>query len=195
MCGISGIFSRSGLIADAVPLVSNMLARIQYRGPDESGIYCNDHLAMGSVRLSIIDVKTGQQPLSSTDGKYWIVFNGEIFNYIELRSSLQKQGHSFKTESDTEVLLHAYIEYGPEFLNMLNGQFVFAIWNNEKKELFLARDRVGIRPLFYTWAGNHFIFGSEIKTLFEHPGTKAEIDPVALSQVFTFWTTITPRTI
>jgi len=195
MCGIAGIFSRSGPIKDAALLVGNMLARIQYRGPDESGIYINDHLAMGNVRLSIIDLQTGKQPMSSTDGKYWIVFNGEIFNYIELRSDLLSLGHSFKTDSDTEVLLHAFIEHGPECLNKLNGQFVFAIWNNEKKELFLARDRVGIRPLFYTWAHHYFIFGSEIKTLLEHPEVKAEIDPVSLSQVFTFWTTITPRTI
>jgi asparagine synthase (glutamine-hydrolysing) len=140
-------------------------------------------------------LQTGQQPLSSADGKYWIVFNGEIFNYIELRSALLGLGHSFRTESDTEVLLHAYIEYGPECLNKLNGQFAFAIWNNEKEELFLARDRVGIRPLFYTWAHHHFVFGSEIKTLLEHPEVNPDIDPLSLSQVFTFWTTITPRTV
>jgi asparagine synthase (glutamine-hydrolysing) len=195
MCGIAGIFNRSGPIVDTTPLVSNMLARIQYRGPDESGIYINNHLAMGSVRLSILDLQTGQQPLSSADGKYWIVFNGEIFNYIELRSELIGLRHSFRTESDTEVLLHAYIEYGPECLNKLNGQFVFAIWNNESGELFLARDRVGIRPLFYTWTHDHLVFGSEIKTLFEHPEVNAEIDPVSLSQVFTYWTTLTPGTL
>jgi asparagine synthase (glutamine-hydrolysing) len=195
MCGIAGIYSSSGPIDDPVSLAYNMLSRIQYRGPDESGIYINKQLVMGSVRLSIIDLQTGQQPLSSTDGKYWIVYNGEIFNYIELKSALLSLGHSFKTESDTEVLLHAYIEYGPECLNKLNGQFVFAIWNNEKEELFLARDRVGIRPLFYTWAHHHFVFGSEIKTLLEHPEVQAEIDLVSLSQVFTFWTTITPASI
>jgi asparagine synthase (glutamine-hydrolysing) len=173
-----------------------MLARIQYRGPDESGIYINKNAALGSVRLSIIDIKSGQQPLSSEDGKYWIVFNGEIFNYIELKADLKHLGYSFRTECDTEVLLNAYLEYGSDCLNKLNGQFVFAIWNNEKKELFLARDRVGIRPLFYTQTENNtFIFGSEIKTLFEHPDVKPEIDPVSMSQVFTFWSTITPRTI
>jgi asparagine synthase (glutamine-hydrolysing) len=177
-------------------LLRSMLARIQYRGPDESGIYINNNAALGSVRLSIIDIQSGQQPLSSDDGKYWIVFNGEIFNYIELKTDLKRLGYSFRTECDTEVLLNAYLEYGSDCLNRLNGQFVFAIWNNETKELFLARDRVGIRPLFYTQTENNtFLFGSEIKTLFEHPDVKPEIDPVSMSQVFTFWSTITPRTI
>ena len=195
MCGIAGLFNRSGPIGDAAQLVGNMLARIQNRGPDESGIYINSCLAMGSVRLSIIDLQTGKQPLSSTDGKNWIVYNGEIFNYIELKADLKDLGYSFRTESDTEVLLYAYLAYGSDCLNRLNGQFAFAIWDNVKKELFIARDRVGIRPLFYTWNQNTFIFGSEIKTLFEHSGVDAEIDPVSLSQVFSLWTTITPRTI
>jgi len=171
-----------------------MLARIQYRGPDESGIYISNQVALGSVRLSIIDIQSGQQPLSSRNGKYWIVFNGEIFNYIELKTDLLRLGYTFRTESDTEVLLNAYLEYGSGCLNRLNGQFVFAIWNSELKELFIARDRVGIRPLFYTRTKNSFIFGSEIKTLFEHPEVKAEINPVSISQIFTFWSTITPGT-
>jgi asparagine synthase (glutamine-hydrolysing) len=195
MCGIAGILNHSGPVEGAASLVANMLSRIQYRGPDESGIYINKHLAIGSVRLSIIDLLAGKQPLSTAEGKHWIVFNGEIFNYIELRDNLKRKGYVFRTESDTEVLLNAFLAYGSGCLNRLNGQFAFAIWNNESKELFLARDRVGIRPLFYTWAGNSFIFGSEIKTLFEHPGVSPEIDPVSLSQVFTLWTTITPRTI
>jgi asparagine synthase (glutamine-hydrolysing) len=196
MCGIVGIYSNAKSLHDREHLLSRMLARIEYRGPDESGIYINNKIALGSVRLSIIDLKTGQQPLSSEDGKYWIVFNGEIFNYVELKDDLKKLGYSFRTECDTEVLLNAYLEYGSECLNKLNGQFVFAIWNNEKKELFLARDRVGIRPLFYTQTENDtLLFGSEIKTLFEHPDVKPEIDPVSMSQVFTFWSTLTPGTI
>jgi len=195
MCGIAGIFNLPDSQVDPISIVTRMLARIRHRGPDESGIYVNQRLAMGSVRLSIIDLQTGQQPLSSADGKLWIVFNGEIFNYIELRCVLKDRGYIFRTESDTEVLLNAYIEYGPECLNRLNGQFAFAVWDNEKEELFLARDRVGIRPLFYTRIGRQFVFGSEIKAILELPGLKAEIDPVSLSQVFTFWTTITPRTI
>jgi asparagine synthase (glutamine-hydrolysing) len=196
MCGIVGIYSNAESLSDPELLLARMLARIEYRGPDESGIYINSKIALGSVRLSIIDLKTGQQPLSSEDGKYWIVFNGEIFNYVELKDDLKKAGYSFRTECDTEVLLNAYLAYGPECLNKLNGQFVFAIWNNEKKELFLARDRVGIRPLFYTQTDNNtLLFGSEIKTLFEHPDVKPEIDPVSMSQVFTFWSTLTPGTI
>jgi asparagine synthase (glutamine-hydrolysing) len=195
MCGIAGIYNRFGLVGDMAQWLEKMLARIQYRGPDESGIYINSRLAMGSVRLSIIDLQTGSQPISSSDGKDWIVYNGEIFNYIELKTELSRLGFSFRTESDTEVLLNAYLAYGTDCLNRLNGQFAFAIWNNEKEELFMARDRMGIRPLFYTWVRDTLVFGSEIKTLFEHPDVRAEIDPVSLSQVFTLWTTIPPATI
>ncbi|HKK42822.1 MAG TPA: asparagine synthase (glutamine-hydrolyzing) [Bacteroidales bacterium] len=195
MCGIVGIYNNSVRMQDSESLLKRMLERISYRGPDESGIYLNKHVALGSVRLSIIDIKTGQQPLSSADGKYWIVFNGEIFNYIELKAELLKLGYAFRTECDTEVLLNAYLAFGPDCLNRLNGQFVFAIWNNEKEELFLARDRVGIRPLFYTWTNNIFVFGSEIKTILEHPQVNAEIDPVSMSQIFTFWSTLTPNTV
>ena len=195
MCGIVGIYNSEDALQNPEDLLRRMLARIQYRGPDESGIYINTKVALGSVRLSIIDLQSGQQPLSTADGKYWIVFNGEIFNYIELKADLKRLGYSFRTESDTEVLLNAYLEYGSDCLNRLNGQFVFAIWNNEKKELFIARDRIGIRPLFYTQTKNSFLFGSEIKTLFEHPDVKAEIDPVSMSQIFTYWSTITPGTV
>jgi asparagine synthase (glutamine-hydrolysing) len=194
MCGIAGIYNSTDILYSPEDMLKRMLSRIQYRGPDENGIYINNHIALGSVRLSIIDIQSGQQPLSSSDGKYWIVFNGEIFNYIELKTDLKQLGYSFKTESDTEVLLYSYLEYGVNCLSMLNGQFVFAIWNNEQKELFIARDRVGIRPLFYTFSKKSFIFGSEIKTLFEHPDVQREIDPISLSQVYTFWSTITPKT-
>ncbi len=195
MCGITGVINYSKLPADPVPVLKKMLARIRHRGPDESGIYLNNYVALGSVRLSIIDVCTGQQPISSSDENYWIVFNGEIFNYIEIRKDLTEAGHHFRTESDTEVLLHAWLEYGTDCLEKLNGQFVFAIWNHAKKELFIARDRVGIRPLFYTWKDNSLVFGSEIKAILEFPGIEARIDPIALSQVFTFWTTLSPKTI
>ncbi len=194
MCGITGIFSRSGPIANAGNVLACMLASIEYRGPDESGMFIGDHLAIGNVRLSIIDIKTGQQPLVDPSGRYVIVFNGEIFNYPELREELTGKGHHFRTESDTEVLLQAYIQYGPACLSKCNGQFALAIWDRLEKKLFLARDRLGIRPLFYTYIGDHFVFGSEIKALFEHPGIQPEIDPVALAQVFTCWTTLSPRT-
>ncbi len=195
MCGIAGIYKHTGITSDAEALMKKMLASIHYRGPDESGIYLNNKAALGNVRLSIIDIQSGQQPMVSQDGKYWIVFNGEIFNYIELKTELKSFGFQFKTESDTEVLLNAYIKFGSECLNKLNGQFVFAIWNNEAEELFIARDRVGIRPLFYTWSNSTLVFGSEIKTIFEYPEINAEIDPFAMSQIFTYWTTITPKTV
>ncbi len=195
MCGIVGIYNSMDGLKSPQNLLQRMLARIEYRGPDESGIYINNRIAIGSVRLSIIDIKSGQQPLSSADGKYWIVFNGEIFNYIELKRELKRLGYIFRTESDTEVLLNAYLAYGSECLNRLNGQFVFAIWNNENKELFLARDRVGIRPLFYTRIKNALLFSSEIKSLFEYPEVQSEIDLISMSQIFTFWSTITPRTV
>ena len=130
MCGIAGIYKRTGIITDSEVLLKKMLTSIQYRGPDESGIYIHNRAVLGNVRLSIIDILKGQQPMSSADGKFWIVYNGEIFNYIELKAVLQHSGYTFRTESDTEVLLNAFIHFGPECLNKLNGQFVFAIWNN-----------------------------------------------------------------
>lgn len=195
MCGIAGIYNSQGGIQESEALMRRMLASIRYRGPDESGIYLNSHVTLGSVRLSIIDISSGQQPLASADGRYRIVFNGEIFNYLELKRELLHRGCAFRTESDTEVLLNAYITYGKDCLNRLNGQFVFAIWDNVTGELFLARDRVGIRPLFYTQVRGELVFGSEIKSLFQHEGVKATLDMDALSQVFSYWTTITPRSV
>jgi asparagine synthase (glutamine-hydrolysing) len=195
MCGIAGILNSLNLPPDPAAVLRNMLARINYRGPDESGLFYDDHAALGNVRLSILDISTGQQPLSTPDENLWIVLNGEIFNYIELKQDLQKAGHTFHTKSDTEVLVHAYQEYGPDCLKRLNGQFALAIWDKKKMELFLARDRVGVRPLYYTWIQGNFVFGSEIKAILEFPGIKAEFDPIALSQVFTFWTTLAPRTV
>jgi asparagine synthase (glutamine-hydrolysing) len=194
MCGIVGF---SGHLADGWnvhDVLNRMLTRIKHRGPDEAGYFVSGNTGLGSVRLSIIDLATGQQPLSDDTGRYLITFNGEIFNYRELRLDLEKRGCHFSTRSDTEVLLLAYREYGPECLNMLNGQFAFAVWDSKNDSLFLARDRVGIRPLFYTIQNELLVFGSEIKAIFEFPGIKRELDTVALQQIFTFWTTISPRT-
>jgi len=187
MCGISGIF-RSGGGQIGPEQVRRMLTQIQYRGPDESGVYVGEGIGLGSVRLSIIDLATGQQPLCTSDERFWIVFNGEIFNYIELRRELEKLGHRFSTSSDTEVLLLLYRHYGEKCLDKLNGQFAIAIWDSEKRELFLARDRMGIRPLFYSKSNKEFLFASEIKCLMESESLHAELDPEALNQVFTFWT-------
>lgn len=193
MCGIAGIVNYSGV--GKPDTVNRMLTRIRHRGPDESGIYCCQEAAIGNVRLSIIDIASGQQPLSDTSGRFWIVFNGEIFNYIELREELETKGYAFKTKSDTEVIVQLYACYGRAALQKLNGQFAIAIWDKQKKELFLARDRVGIRPLFYYHKDGEFSFGSEIKAVFENQKVKRELNNEALSQVFTFWTAITPRTI
>ncbi|MEZ5083407.1 MAG: asparagine synthase (glutamine-hydrolyzing) [Bacteroidales bacterium] len=195
MCGIAGIYNFKGN-KPIIPSgrVENMLKAIRHRGPDESGIYTNNNLGIGNVRLSIIDLNTGQQPLSIRDKRYWIVYNGELFNYIELKEKLIKIGIDFFTDCDTEVVIQCFAEYGADCLNLFNGQFAFAIWDNQKKELFMARDRVGIRPLFYTIQNGSIYFCSEIKGLFENHEIKRKISLPSLSQIFTFWTTITPNT-
>lgn len=193
MCGVAGIVNYSGV--NGPDVVNRMLTRIKHRGPDESGIYCSRESVIGNVRLSIIDIASGQQPLADSSGRYWIVFNGELFNYIELREELIAKGYFFKTKSDTEVIVHLYACYGKDALQKMNGQFVFAIWDKQDKKLFMARDRVGIRPLFYHYKNGEFSFGSEIKAVFENPSVPREFNNEALSQVFTFWTAITPRTV
>jgi asparagine synthase (glutamine-hydrolysing) len=172
-----------------------MLAMIRHRGPDQFGIYLDAMVGLGNARLTIIDLSTGQQPISNEDGTLWIVFNGEIFNYVELRPELEDRGHVFSTQTDTEVILHAYEEYGPDCVNYFNGQFSFAIWDSREQRLFLARDRLGIRPLYYTVADEALIFGSEIKAILADRRVQAEIDPVSLDQVFSYWSTRSPRTI
>ncbi|MBI5591093.1 MAG: asparagine synthase (glutamine-hydrolyzing) [Deltaproteobacteria bacterium] len=191
MCGISGFFYPGNADSE---LISRMISSIRYRGPDEAGIYVDSDIALGHCRLSIVGLDDGAQPICNEDGTLWIVYNGEVFNYPELRSELQKKGHVFKTGTDTEVIVHLFEEYGKDCLFRVNGQFAFAIWDCLKKELFLARDRIGIRPLYYHYSGNKFCFASEIKALFADPSIPREIDPVALHQIFNFWTTLTPRT-
>jgi asparagine synthase (glutamine-hydrolysing) len=193
MCGIAGIIDYSGK-AVSKPVIEAMLSAINYRGPDESGIYISPFAAIGNVRLSIIDLSTGQQPLADPSGRFWIVFNGEIFNYPELRELLIKKGHTFQTQSDTEVLVQLYATYGKHCLSMLNGQFAFAIWDKLKEEVFIARDRIGIRPLFYNSSERGFSFASEIKSLFVQKEITPEFSHKNLSQIYTFWTAITPGT-
>ncbi len=195
MCGIVGVVNTHELTPPPPDLIGRMLAMIRHRGPDEFGIYHDAWAGLGSARLSIIDLSGGQQPIGNEDGTLWIVFNGEIFNYIELRPDLERRGHHFTTNCDTEIILHLYEDYGPNCLKYLNGQFAIAIWDARQRRLFLARDRVGIRPVFYTLQDNQLIFGSEIKALLAHPTVKAEIMPEALAQVFTFWSTLAPHTI
>lgn len=195
MCGIAGIYNyRSESELQTELSLKKMLSVIQHRGPDESGIYVGENMGIGSVRLSIIDVSSGQQPLSDVSGNYWIVYNGEIFNYKELRSDIEKQGIRLKTHSDTEVVVQMFAMYGSKCLQYFNGQFAFCIWNKKKKEFFLARDRVGIRPLFYWAENNAFAFCSEIKGLFTLNQVERSISAESLAQIFTYWTTISPNT-
>lgn len=193
MCGIAGIVATSPDRTVGADELRRMLGTLRHRGPDQFGIYTDAHAGLGNARLSIVDLGGGQQPIANEDGTRWIVFNGEIFNHVELRPELEARGHRFVTHCDTEVILHLYEEYGAAGLSRLNGQFAIAIWDARERTLFLARDRLGVRPLFYTRAGGRFVFGSEIKALFAVAGVRAEIEPAAIGQAFTFWTALSPR--
>jgi asparagine synthase (glutamine-hydrolysing) len=195
MCGIVGALNLVERPPVSAQIMRGMLETIRHRGPDGFGIYLGDQVALGNARLSIIDLTGGDQPIGNEDGTLWIVFNGEIFNYIELRQELEKCGHRFTTACDTEVIVHLYEQYGPACLEHLNGQFAIAIWDERQRSLFLGRDRVGIRPLFYTVFNGRLFFCSEMKSLLAFPGFRLEIDPAALMQVFTFWSVQTPFTI
>ncbi len=189
MCGIAGFLNFNGLNKTSGDLVG-MLNSIRFRGPDAMGVYIDDQVGLGHVRLSIIDLAGGNQPIHNEDKSVWIIYNGEIYNYPELREGLLNRGHEFYTTTDTEVLVHLYEEHGTGFLDLLNGQWAFALWDANKKRLFIARDRVGVRPVFYTQVKGTFYFASEIKALFTVPEVQRKIDPTALDQIFTFWTTL-----
>lgn len=148
MCGIAGLWNFDGKLADAERL-RQMIALLRHRGPDACGVYTDRDLGLAHARLKIIDLEGGQQPMSNGDGTLWITFNGEIFNYVELRDELTQRGRRFRTSSDTEVILQMYEEKGEECVQWFNGQWAFAIWDARKRKLFLSRDRMGIRPLFY----------------------------------------------
>ena len=171
-----------------------MLSMIRHRGPDQFGLYVDDMIGMGNARLSIVDLASGQQPIATEDERFWIVYNGEIFNHLELRRELELNGHHFRTRCDTEVFLHLYEEHGPACLSRINGQFAVAIWDSLEQELFIARDRLGIRPLFYCLRNDFLVFGSEIKAIAAHPEVHLEIDPAALDQIFTVWSCLPPKT-
>jgi asparagine synthase (glutamine-hydrolysing) len=198
MCGIVGIVN----IAENPPVsgqtIKKMLGQIRHRGPDEFGVYLfGDGLhsvGLGSARLRIIDLGGGQQPIGNEDGTLWIVFNGEIFNYIELRALLEDRGHQFATASDTEVIVHLWEAFGPAGLSHLNGQFAFALWDERARELILARDRVGIRPLFISEQNGRLLFASEMKALLTTGLLPAAIDPLTMQQIFTTWSPAAPRT-
>jgi asparagine synthase (glutamine-hydrolysing) len=194
MCGIAGIFNLDGA-AVAPESLQGMIRLLAHRGPDDTGFHAENGVGLAHVRLSIIDLAGGRQPMCNEDSSLWITFNGEIFNYLELREELRGKGHRFATRSDTEVILHLYEEKGEDCVRYLNGQWAFAIWDSRRRRLFLSRDRLGVRPLFYTQANKTFIFGSEIKAIFALPGVSREIDVNGLDEVFTYWCTLPPTTL
>lgn len=192
MCGICGKLSWDGPVDPS--LVRQMMDKMIHRGPDDGGIYAEQRIALGHRRLSIIDLSTGKQPISNEDGTVWIVFNGEIYNYLQLRNELLQAGHRFQTQTDTEVIVHLYEQYGEHCVDRLSGMFAFAIWDVRKKRLFLARDRVGIKPLYYSVNENGLVFASEIKALLADPSVKREIDPQTIDKFLTFFYTPGPET-
>lgn len=187
MCGICGkfVFDRQGVVAPQD--LRAMASAIQHRGPDDEGYYLEGPVGLGFRRLSIIDLSTGHQPLSNEDGTVWVVFNGEIYNYLELRSDLIDRGHVFRTRTDTEVLVHLYEEYGTDMLQYLRGMFGFALWDEKSKSLLLARDRVGIKPLYYSRTEKFLAFGSEIKAILADPAVPRDVDPQLIDRFLTFY--------
>ncbi|HLJ50806.1 MAG TPA: asparagine synthase (glutamine-hydrolyzing) [Bryobacteraceae bacterium] len=194
MCGIAGVYSFDGMPADRHALLRS-IRTLRHRGPDDTGLYVDGHVGLAHARLSIIDIDGGGQPMQTEDGSLAVTFNGEIFNYIELREELEGLGHQFRTRSDTEVILRMYQEFSDACVERFNGQWAFALWDRRIQRLLLSRDRFGVRPLYYTAAGNRFLFASEAKALFEYPEVERRIDIKALVQIFTFWVPLAPRTI
>ncbi len=194
MCGIVGIVRNDGKPVDE-ELLARMNNAIRHRGPDEDGFYVNGSVGLAMRRLAIIDLKSGQQPIHNRDRSSWIVFNGEIYNYLELREKLEKLGHTFYTNSDTEAIVHAYDQFGADCPNHLRGMFAFAIWNERTQELFLARDRVGKKPLLYAEVNGQLIFGSEFTALLLHPDISRDIQPEALDHYLSFMCIPAPMTV
>lgn len=194
MCGIAGIVN----LTVAEPIresdLHRMAAMLDHRGPDDRGILCGEMFGFAHTRLSIIDLAGGHQPIHNEDKSVWVVFNGEIFNYIELRSLLEGKGHRFYTHTDTEVIVHLYEEYGEQFVTRLNGQFAIALWDMRRRRLLLLRDRPGILPLFYSEYRGKLYFASEMKSLMAGIRKPPEIDPMALDQIMTFWSVLPPCT-
>src|SRR5947208_17035538 len=193
MCGLAGV-ARQRPRGVSAELLERMAAAIRHRGPDGFGLHADDRIGLAHVRLSVIDVAGGAQPMANEDGDVRVIYNGEIYNYLELRHELQLRGHVFRTRSDTEVLVHGYEQWGEGLLERLNGQFAFALHDRRTASLFLARDRFGILPLYYAERGGDLFFASEIKALFASGEVEQALDPEGLDEVFTFWAARPPRT-
>lgn len=195
MCGIAGLFHTNGVPCSPVVL-RRMTDAIAHRGPDGEGFYTDSFVGLGHRRLSIIDLSpAGHQPMISADGNYVLTYNGEIYNYQELRAELQALGYQFRSRTDSEVALYAYAEWGPEALQRFNGMFAFAIWDRRRQHLFVTRDRYGVKPLYYTFTGTTFVFGSEVKALTAAAVRPVELDREALLEYFTFQNIFTDRTL
>ena len=195
MCGICGVVSfRPNVPADRSTLLQ-MNASLQHRGPDDEGYYEDDQASLAMRRLSIIDLHTGQQPISNESGDIWVVYNGEIYNFQTVRAALEQRGHIFKTQTDTEIIVHAYEEYGDECVIHFNGMFAIALWDARERRLLLARDRLGIKPLYYWSDADKLVFGSELKALTFHPDVPRQVDLAALDLFLTLEYIPAPRTI
>jgi asparagine synthase (glutamine-hydrolysing) len=194
MCGIAGYCGNGVRIGDAESLLRRMADAVAHRGPDAAGLLAVPGAGLAHRRLSIIGLADGQQPMSNAAGSLHVSFNGEIFNFVELRADLMARGHRFRTGSDTEVLLHLYQEFGADLVTRLNGDFAFALWDQRERVMLLARDRMGVRPLFYAASGKTLYFASEVKALLQVPGVETRIDHQVLDQIFTLWAPIAPQT-
>jgi asparagine synthase (glutamine-hydrolysing) len=186
MCGICGIFHTNRAQRVERSALAEMNRRIVHRGPDDDGFFVEGNVGLAMRRLSIIDIQTGHQPITNEDETVWIVYNGELYNHQELRRDLEARGHTYRTKSDTETIVHLYEERGRDCVKYLRGMFAFAIWDRQKRKLFVARDRLGIKPLYYRYDGKTLLFGSEIKAILAHPGVKAEFNRGTLSEYLAF---------
>ncbi|MBI3008295.1 MAG: asparagine synthetase B, partial [Candidatus Omnitrophica bacterium] len=194
MCGICGIYNYKTRLKVAEHSIKVMCDTMFHRGPNDEGMHLDSELGIGMRRLSIIDIEGGHQPIFNEDRTICVIFNGEIYNYIELRETL-KSRHSFTTNSDTECIVHLYEEYGDDFVNRLNGMFGIALWDNNKKRLLIIRDRFGIKPLFYSLTPDGIIFASEINALLKIEGVDKEMDFKGLSNYFSYYYFPSPLTI
>jgi len=186
MCGICGLARPEAGTLVPEDLVVRMCRQIVHRGPDDEGVYIDDRVGLGIRRLSIIDLETGHQPLSNEDGSVWIAYNGEAYNFAEVRDELIGYGHAFRTKSDTETIVHAYEQWGVDFIHRFRGMFAFALWDKRTETLLLYRDRIGVKPLYYTLTpGGTLVFGSELKTILVHPSVERELEPQALDLFLT----------
>lgn len=194
MCGIAGIVDLAGRGVDK-PLLQRICRSLVHRGPDDEGYFTHGEVGLAQRRLSIIDLSSGHQPMANEDETIWVTFNGEIYNFQELRESLLARGHRFATHSDTEVILHSYEEYGPACVSQFRGMFAFALWDGPRRTLLLARDRVGKKPLFYIQTAGQFVFASELQALLQHPEVPREPDLFCLDEYLTYGYIPAPRTI